>query len=326
MNQFSGTAIAHPNIAFIKYWGNRDHRLRVPSNGSISMTLGKLTTRTSVNLDPGHKTDKLVINGEETGGKPFERVTEFIDHLREITGIDYRAETISENNFPSGAGIASSASGFAALSLAAAEAFGLEYSERELSRLARLGSGSASRSIPAGFVECFTGDTEEEAYAESFAGPEYWKLVDLIAVISVEHKQTGSTEGHQLADTSILQTARVADTPDRLKHCKKSILERNFSPFAEIVELDTALMHAVMMTSNPQLLYWEPGTLQIIKAVRNLRADGLEVCYTIDAGANVHVICTQDSRADVLEGLSKISEIQEILVSEPGGPAKLVPS
>jgi diphosphomevalonate decarboxylase len=288
------------------------------------MNLGNLTTRTSIILNPSYRTDKLVINGVETSGETLNRVNRFMDQVREISTLDYYAEIISENNFPSGAGIASSASGFAALSLAAAEAFGLEYSERELSRLARLGSGSASRSIPTGFVECFTGDTDEDAYAEGFAGPEHWNLVDLIAVISAEHKQTGSTEGHKLANTSVFQKARVANTPDRLKRCKKAILERDFSTFAEVVELDTILMHAVMMTSVPQLFYWEPGTLRIIKAVRKLRADGLEACYTIDAGANVHVICTEKSRVEVHEALSELNEVKDFLVSEPGGPAKLI--
>ncbi|HZJ21714.1 MAG TPA: diphosphomevalonate decarboxylase, partial [Anaerolineales bacterium] len=149
----TATAQANPNIAFIKYWGNRDNTLRIPMNGSISMNLDGLYTRTTVSFQPSLPFDELIINGHEVMGAGLERVSYILDIVRGMANIHERAEIISENNFPSGAGIASSASAFAALALAGSKAAGLNLSEQELSRLARRGSGSASRSIPGGFVE-----------------------------------------------------------------------------------------------------------------------------------------------------------------------------
>ncbi len=210
----TATAISCPNIALIKYWGNLDHQLRLPANGSISMILGGLTTRTQVTFDPQFDADTLSLNGRRAGSQALQRVSEFLGHVRRMAGLSTYAAVVSENNFPTGAGIASSASAFAALSLAASTAAGLTLDESQLSRLARTGSGSACRSVPGGFVEWQMGD-DETSYAYSIAPADYWELVDCIAVISRVHKPTGSTEGHALADTSPLQAARVATAPDR---------------------------------------------------------------------------------------------------------------
>ena len=209
----TATAQAAPNIAFIKYWGNRDNTLRLPVNGSISMNLDGLTTRTTVSFQPSLSFDELIINGHEVRGAGSQRVSYILDIIRGMTNIDERAEVMSENNFPSGAGIASSASAFAALAMAGSKAAGLDLSEQELSRLARRGSGSASRSIPSGFVEWQMGTGDEDSFAFSIAEPDHWKLVDCIAIVSVAHKKTGSTEGHGIAGTSPLQVARIADAP-----------------------------------------------------------------------------------------------------------------
>jgi diphosphomevalonate decarboxylase len=222
-----------------------------------------------------------------------------------------------------GAGIASSASAFAALSLAASTAAGLELSERELSRLARRGSGSACRSIPGGFVEWQVAGCEEDSYAYSIAPPEHWDLVDCIAIISREHKETGSTEGHNLAHTSPLQVARVEDAPRRLDICRRAIMVRDFETLAEIVELDSNLMHAVMMTSNPPLFYWKPETITIMQLVRNWRESGLPAFYTIDAGPNVHVICPRSHQAEVTRKLSGVHGVQEVINAGIAGSARL---
>src|ERR671918_933036 len=218
----TATAIANPNLAFIKYWGNRDNTLRLPSNGSISMNLDGLYTRTTVSFQPSLPYDELVINGHETMGKGLDRISYLLDIIRGMANITERAEVISENNFPSGAGIASSASAFAALALAGSDASGLNLNEKELSRLARRGSGSASRSIPGGFVEWQAGTSDEDSFAFSIAEPGHWDLVDCIAIVSAAHKKMGSTEGHSLAPTSPLQAARVADAPRRLELCRNA--------------------------------------------------------------------------------------------------------
>ena len=320
----TATAQSFANIAFIKYWGNRDNTLRLPSNSSISMNLDGLYTRTTVSFQPSLPYDELIINGHEVMGAGLDRISHILDIIRGMANIHVRAEVMSENNFPSGAGIASSASAFAALALAGSKAAGLSLSERELSRLARRGSGSASRSIPSGFVEWQAGTGDEDSFAFSIAEPGHWDLVDCVAIVSASHKKTGSTEGHFIASTSPLQAARVADAPRRLEICRRAILERDFQTFASIVELDSDMMHAVMMTSTPALYYWKPASLEVMNCVRQWRMEGLPVCYTVDAGPNVHVVCPQTEAQNVEKRLREIKGVDKVLVARAGGPAKIV--
>jgi diphosphomevalonate decarboxylase len=324
MNTRSATAQASPNIAFIKYWGNRDQALRIPANGSISMNLDGLFTRTTVSFQPSLPFDELVINGHEVTGKGLERVSFILDLVRGMAGLKMKAEVMSENNFPSGAGIASSAAAFAALALAASNAAGLDLGEAELSRLARRGSGSACRSIPGGFVEWQAGASDEDSFAVSIAPPEHWDMTDCVAIISAGHKKTGSTEGHALAPTSPLQAARVADAPRRLDLCRRAIRERDFEALAAVVELDSDMMHAVMMTSSPALFYWQPASVAVMEAVRTWRAGGLPVLYTVDAGPNIHLLCAREQAEVVARRARELPGVQEVLVAGVGGPARIV--
>lgn len=318
------TAQAHPNIAFIKYWGNRDDALRLPANGSISMNLDGLFTRTTVSFQRSLPYDELIINGREVTGPALERVSALLDLVRERARLPAHAEVDSENNFPSGAGIASSASAFAALALAASAAAGLKLSEVELSRLARRGSGSACRSIPGGFVEWSMGSTDEDSFAASIAPPDHWALADCIAIVTEAHKPTGSTQGHVLAGTSPLQAARIADAPRRLDVCRSAILARDFDSLAAIVELDSDMMHDVMTTSTPALHYRAAATLSVMQAVREWRRAGTAACSTVDAGANVHVICPTALRSDLAARLRQVTGVQDVLVAGVGGPALLI--
>ncbi len=320
----TATAQAFANIAFIKYWGNRDNALRLPSNSSISMNLDGLFTRTTVSFQPSLPFDELIVNGHEVMGRGLERVICVLDLVRAMADVRHKAEVMSENNFPAGAGIASSAAAFAALALAASKAAGLILNEGELSRLARRGSGSAARSIPSGFVEWKMGTGDLDSIAGSIASPEHWALADCIAIVSVHHKRTGSTEGHALAWTSPLQAARLADTDRRLDICRNAILTRDFESLANIIELDSDMMHAVMMTSNPPLIYWQAATVDIFHAVREWRSSGLPVAYTVDAGANVHVICPHDQVRAVEKQLREIPGVSDVLVAGVGGPARIV--
>ncbi len=320
----TATATANPNLAFIKYWGNRDNTLRIPMNGSLSMNLDGLYTRTTVSFQPSLPFDELIINGHEIAGAGRDRVSYILDIIRGMANIHDQAEVMSENNFPSGAGIASSASAFAALAVAGSKAAGLSLNEQELSRLARRGSGSASRSIPSGFVEWQAGTSDEDSFAFSIAEPDHWNLVDCIAIVSTSHKKTGSTEGHSIAGTSALQPARVADAPRRLDICRKAILERDFDTFASIIELDSDMMHAVMMTSSPALHYWKSESLEVMNCVRQWRSEGMQVCYTVDAGANVHVISHQNEALGINKRLREIRGVEDVLFAHVGGPAKIV--
>lgn len=322
----TATSVACANIAFIKYWGNRDHDLRIPVNGSFSMNLEGLSTQTQVSFCDDLLQDQLILNEKEISGAGLQRVSQILGEVREKTGILLHAEVISENNFPIGAGIASSAAAFAALALAASKAAGLDLDEPALSRLARHGSGSACRSIPAGFTEWQAGESDEDSYAFSIASPDHWDLADCVAVISSGHKSTGSTQGHALAGTSPLQGARVADAPRRIEICRKAILERDFETFASIAEQDSDLMHAVMMTSNPALFYWKPATLHVMQSVRDWRAEGIPVFYTIDAGPNVHVITLKENMGEVKQKLENLEGVEKVLTATVGGAARLVES
>lgn len=324
MTRTSATAIAHPNIAFIKYWGNRDDALRIPANGSISMNLDGLETRTTVEFSPTLSNDTLHLNGRKSGAVATQRVSGVLDRIRSLASSDTRARVTSENNFPTGSGIASSASAFAALAVAAGAAAGLNLDEPSLSRLARSGSGSASRSVPGGFVEWHPGKSDSSSFAESIAPQDHWDILDLIVIVSRGHKKTGSTGGHQLAPTSPLQATRVSAAPVRLNQCRDALIRKDFAALATVIELDSNLMHSVMMTSTPPLFYWEPATLAVIKRVTALRATGLEVAYTIDAGPNVHVITTTTAAKRARRELSQVPGVVEVLKARPGGPARLL--
>jgi diphosphomevalonate decarboxylase len=319
-------ARANSNIAFIKYWGNQDERLRLPQNPSLSMNLDGVFTTTRVAWDANLLTDKLVLNGRDADAKELSRVSEHLTMLRQRFGLDLYAQVVSENNFPMGAGIASSASSFAALTVAAVEAAHLSVSERELTTLARLGSGSASRSVPTGFVEWHKGDSHETSYAESFAPVNHWSLVDVIAIVSSSHKEVGSKQGHTTANTSDLQPARVAGAATRVKICKQAVLSHDFTTFAEVVELDSNLMHSVMMTSQPPLFYWQPTSLAVMENMRQLRRDGVKVCYTLDAGPNVHCLCPEDQKEQVKQSLRQISGVMDVRTASVGGGAVITSS
>ena len=324
MSTSTATAVACPNIAFIKYWGNRDHALRLPENGSISMNLAGLETRTRVTFDSSFPMDIFDLNNKRQAGPALERVLKHLNLLRGLRGISTHAHILSENNFPTGAGIASSASGFAALTLAAVTALGLELSEVDLSRLARRGSGSACRSIPAGFTEWQKGSSDFDSFAFSIAAPEYWPLTDCIALIEADQKKISSTEGHSRAESSPLQAARVSDSIRRLELCRSAIKNKDFQALADIIELDSNMLHAVMITSRPALFYWEPASLNLIKAVQSWRKAGLGVVYTLDAGPNVHVICEQGDAESVCQRMKGMPGVKDVLICHPGGNTHLL--
>jgi len=318
------TAIACANIAFIKFWGKRDAELNLPANSSLSMNLEGLTTVTTVEFSPDFDDDLVILNGQEMRGETRQRIVAHLDRVRARAGRRARARVISENSFPVGTGLASSASGFAALSLAASKAAGLELSQRELSILARFGSGSACRSIPGGFTEWAAGTCSDDSFARQIAPPEHWDLRDVIAIVSQAHKRVGSTEGHALAPTSHLYQARVASVADRLPQARAALLEKDFSTLGPLIEEDAVSMHAVMMTSRPPIYYWLPGSIQLIHEVQNWRAEGLEVYFTFDAGPNIHLICQAADQAKVEKRLEDIEEVLEVIVSGPGPGVQVI--
>jgi diphosphomevalonate decarboxylase len=162
------------------------------------------------------------------------------------------------------------------------------------------------------------GHDHESSYAETIFAPDHWDLVDVIAVVSTGHKKTGSEAGHPSAKTSDLQSARVQGAAQRLATCKNAIANRDFASFAEVVELDSNLMHAVMLTSRPSLMYWMPASIAIMQAVREWRGEGLEVCFTLDAGPNVHCLCTKAAQIEVVRRLQQLEGIVDIRIATIG--------
>lgn len=334
MSTHRATARACANIAFVKYWGRQDDALRLPLNGSISMNLDQATTVTTVAFDAALAADvvTILLPGQAAAdaaalpvvAQAARRVTAHIDRIRAQAGITARCRVVSRNSFPMGAGIASSASAFAALTVAGCAAAGLDLDERALSILARQGSGSACRSIPPGFVEWHRADTSEGSFAEMIAPPAHWDLHDLIAIVQTGHKAVGSTRGNAVATTSPFAAARLAEAERALPVIRAAILARDFATFGEETEQEAIRMHAVAMTSQPSLLYWQPETVAILQAVRAWRAEGLGAYVTIDAGANVHVMC-QGADADAIDQrLRAIPGVQDVLVNRPGPGTTLI--
>lgn len=314
------TAKAHPNIAFIKYWGQADPERNLPANPSLSMVLEGLHTITTVSFRTAPVDDLVVINGEPVGGEIRARVTVHLDRIRRRAGLDWPAVVVSRNSFPAATGLASSASAFAALTLAAAQAAGLDLDEAELARMARLGSGSASRSVPGGFV------VWREDGVQQVAPADYWDLHDVIAVVSQEPKAVASVHGHRLAATSPIYGLRAAGVEERLEAALQAVVERDLPALGVVTEADTLLMHAVMMTSRPPLVYMAPGSLAVLQEIAAWRAGGLLVYYTLDAGPNVHCLCEADQAAEVTQRLRQVPHVVDVLDCRPGGPAHLIRS
>lgn len=317
------TAVANPNIAFIKYWGKADSDLNLPASPSLSMNLAALVTATTVEFRPRQCADTVTIDGQPAAGQARDRVVAHLDRVRVLAGMDDPAWVVSRNDFPPGTGLASSASAFAALSLAATRAAQLELDEASLSRLARLGSGSACRSVPAGFC-LWSGDSDETSFARQVASPEHWGLRDVIAIVSRQHKRTGSHDGHALAATSPFHEARLAAVVGLLSEVTSAIERRDLEALGTAIEADALAMHGVMLTSSPTLLYWQPATVAVLRAVRACREEGLKTFFTMDAGPNVHCICEPADATKVESRLWEVPGVEDVLVSEPGHGVRLV--
>lgn len=322
MDQASARAIAHPNIALIKYWGKRDDASNLPAVGSLSVTLDALSTDTTVCFDAGLRADSLSLNGvpQPAGDR---RLAACLDALRALAGVRSHARVTSVNDFPTGAGLASSASGYAALVMAAAAALGLPRDHPELPAIARLGSGSAPRSLYGGFVllRNVAGGTQ----CETVLPAAEWPLGVIVAVISEAGKAVTSRDGMALSrDTSPFYAAWVDGHAADLERALALLGQRDFGALAELAEHNCLKMHAVMMTSRPPLLYWSPVTLACLQLVRQLRADGVPVFFTIDAGPQLKAICAPEAVASVTRALAAVPGVLRLIPGGLGGPPRVL--
>lgn len=324
------TAIVNANIALIKYWGKRDKKLVLPNNSSISMTFDKLNTVTTVEFDEKYNEDILILDNQEfKEGEVFERAVGHLNLIREISGIGEKAKIVSKNNFPTAAGLASSASGFAALSLAGSKAAGKDLDLKELSILARRsGSGSATRSCLGGFVEWLRGEKEDgsDSCAVQIAPAEHWpEFRMIVTIVSIIKKKVSSTAGmDQTVKTCPMYKAWLDTANEDIKRVKKGILEKDFTLVGSTAEFNCLKMHATMMTTKPALIYWMPTTLEIIQAVLAWREEGLESYFTIDAGPQVKVICLENQVPELEKRLKNIEGVKKIIVCKPGEDPGLI--
>ena len=316
------TAIAPSNIAFIKYWGKKDETLRLPENGSISMCLSNMITTTTVEFDEKYERD--VFELVDTDDVNSDRVSAHLNLVRQMARSRLRAKVISKNSFPSGTGLSSSASGFAALTVAAATAAGLLLSEKDLSILARQGSGSSCRSIPDGFVEWLDADTSDDSYATSLFSPDYWDIADVVAVVSTGKKDISTSEGQKLVGTSPFFDVRKSHMVEKVRKCKELIKKRDFTRFGELIEAEALELHAIMLTSSPSLIYWTPGTLEIMKQTKKWRSEGLEVYFTINTGQDIHLIVRKKDIELLQKRLSDIDQVRDVIVNVPANGTRVV--
>ena len=321
------TAIANANIALVKYWGKRDKTLILPQNGSISMTCDGMITTTTVEFSDKYKEHTVIINDEEFQ-KDEKDIHGHLDRICQLAGIKQKARVVSESNFPVAAGLASSASGFAALTTAAAAAAGLKLSPKELSILTRQGSGSACRSIFGGFVEWYQGEMPDglDSYAESIVDKDYWPDFRMITTIVQKGKKpvTSRAGMAQTVETCPYYKGWLKTITDDLKSIREGIKEKNFEKVAQAAEHNCLKMHALMITTKPAIIYWIPATMKIIQSVIRWREEGLECYFTIDAGPNVKVLCLKKDEKEINERLLNLEGVIETIICRPGDGAKVI--
>lgn len=320
----AATAVAHPNIALVKYWGKRDEALNLPCVGSLSITLDHIRTHTRVAFVEEPGADRVQLNGQPADAR---RVTALLDLLRARAGVAWRAEVVSDNNFPTAAGLASSASGFAALSVAGAQALGLALSPADLSALARRGSGSAARSIFGGFVEWARGERADgtDSVAHALLDGAAWPLAVAIAVTSTAAKAIGSTAGmRRTAATSPFQEAWETTQEADLAVARAAVLAHDFDALAAISEHSCLKMHALALASRPGLLYWNGATVEAMHRGRALRDSGVPVFFTVDAGPQLKAVCLPSALAVVAQALREVPGVLDVVECGLGGRARVV--
>lgn len=314
------SARAHSNIALIKYWGKRNSELKLPHNGSISLTLDALYTDTEVHFSSDFEKDQLWLDGNLTSDKASSRVTQLLDRFRHAFHFSEHAQIKSQNSFPTAAGLASSASGFAALVASVNQALNLQLSPQELSLWARLGSGSASRSIFGGFVEWKRGENADgtDSFASPIATPD-WDVAMVVLVLNPEEKAVSSSIGMQrTVDTSPLYAAWLEGIEQDLCHMRKAIQSQNFETVGQLMEHNALKMHATALAAQPAVLYWSPASVQTIHWVQHLREQGLPVYLTMDAGPNVKLLVKEKHLSELLKAIETQGQIQESIVCRPG--------
>jgi len=323
------TAKAHTNIALIKYWGKRDESLILPMNSSLSVTLDTFYTVTTVEFNEKLTEDVFFLNGEKADHTDTERVSNYLSAIRKFAKKHLFAVVRSENHVPTAAGFASSASGYAALAAAATKAIGLNLPPQELSQFARLGSGSACRSIYGGFVEWQKGVKEDGS--DSFAVPilheDDFPIAVLSVMVATNRKKVLSRAGmKRTVETSPFYQGWLDTVEHDLSELKHALELRDFTLLGEIAERNALKMHATTLGANPPFYYWQSATMEVMEAVQNIRSQGIEAYFTMDAGPNVKVLCLPEDEQKVYDQLKQIPSVKKIFTCHPGPGVTFLPT
>ncbi len=322
-------AFAPINIALIKYWGKRDSDLNLPRASSLSVCLAELGSLSVIAPSEALTNNVMVLNDKPIDGLGLLKVARVMRAIRGLAdGTETRAGIRGVNTVPTGQGLASSASAFAALAKAGCAAYGIEADDQLLSKIARLGSGSAARSIHGGWVVWHRGERDDgyDSFAEQVFPVDHWPLRAVIAHIGHGHKKVPSTEGMRLcAETSPYYEPWIESCEQDLADCITAVREKNFLALAEVVERNCLAMHAAMIATRPALLYWKPATLAVIEVVRSLRDSGCQCLFTIDAGPSVIVFATPDSADQVTTAMAEIEGVSRVTRTMITGGAHIVP-
>ena len=314
------SARACANIALAKYWGKADVKRNVPAVPSISLTLDQLVTETRVRFDPSLSADLVRLDGRPATKAEADRVVAMLDRVRREARLRLSARVSSHNHFPTAAGLASSASGFAALAASASTAAGIRFNARRLSALARTSSASAARSIYGGFVELPAGSRgDADLAARPIAPPAHWNLRLVVALTDPGEKEVGSTEGMERSrKTSPYYEVWLDQAPKWSRRIKRAIRERDLDTLGPAMEQSTLAFHCCAITSTPPIFYWAPATLAALAAVRGLRERGVSVWATMDAGPHVKALCRVGDASRVRQALDRTQGVTRTWVAKPG--------
>ncbi|WP_025729085.1 diphosphomevalonate decarboxylase [Atopobacter phocae] len=318
MTRKIGYARAHTNIALIKYWGKKDHELFLPMNSSLSLTLDAFYTDTQVIFDSSFAEDTLTINGELQPSDEINGLVRFLNVIREKEQTDLKAHVISHNIVPTAAGLASSASAYAALTGAIAQAFNWQLDHQALSRIARRGSGSATRSLFGGFVEWEMGVDDETSQAIPIDDAQ-WDIGMLVMILTRQKKDISSRVGMQhTVETSPFYTNWVETAAQDLKQMKAAIYRQDFQTVGELTEHSAMKMHATTFSANPPFFYFEPETIHAIRIIQALRKQGHHIYYTLDAGPNLKVLGKRSELESVRQALLEHYSSDQLILTQAG--------
>ena len=317
---FKGKARAYTNIALIKYWGKKNEELILPMNNSLSLTLDAFYTETEVIFSDSYMVDEFYLDGTLQDEKATKKVSQFLDLFRKEAGLSLKASVISQNFVPTAAGLASSASGLAALAGACNTALKLGLDDLSLSRFARRGSGSACRSIFGGFVEWEKGHDDLSSYAKPVPSDSFEDdLAMVFVLINDQKKEVSSRNGMgRTVETSSFYQGWLDSVEGDLYQLKQAIKTKDFQLLGETMERNGLKMHGTTLAAQPPFTYWSPDSLKAMDAVRQLRKQGIPCYFTMDAGPNVKVLVENSHLSEVQETFTKLFSKEQVITAHAG--------